>query len=178
MVERIKQIIEHYNLSPASFAEVIGINRSNLTHLFSGRNQPSLELAKKILHCYPAIKTEWLIMGVGDMFRNNEDKEFVMKIQNEKQTYSELPKPDLFSNSNSSKKETSLESSIASQNKNDEQIFDSREVENNLPSSVKETEKPIEKSPVQTPPPPSTDILVSKIVFFYSDKSFEVFEPK
>lgn len=72
MIERIKLIIEKLQLSQSQFAETIGINRSNLTHLFSGRNQPSLDLMKKILVAYPQIKTEWLIMGVGDMFTNEQ----------------------------------------------------------------------------------------------------------
>lgn len=97
MVERIKKILEFYNLSPASFAEQIGINRSNVTHLFSGRNQPSLELAKKILHAYPKIKTEWLIMGVGQMLRTEEDIELIIKAQNEKKQQKEAAEPDLFS---------------------------------------------------------------------------------
>lgn len=68
MVERIKQLIDTLQVSHTQFAETIGINRSNLTHLFSGRNQPSLDLMKKILVAYPQVKTEWLIMGVGEMF--------------------------------------------------------------------------------------------------------------
>lgn len=67
MVDRIKQIMEYKQLTPAVFAEQLEISRSNLTHLFSGRNQPSLALAKKILETYPDINTEWLIMGVGKM---------------------------------------------------------------------------------------------------------------
>jgi transcriptional regulator with XRE-family HTH domain len=171
MVERIKQIMEYYKLTPASFAEQIGINRSNLTHLFSGRNQPSLDLAKKILHYYPDIKTEWLIMGVGNMFRNNKEKELQIQSQNEKKQYVEESEADLFSNVPSTANNTTHgESHTAEKNKNDVQIYDSRETED---ESVPTVIKPIENESLLPHPP----IQVTKIVFFYSDNSFEVFHP-
>ena len=172
MVERIKQIIEYYELSPASFAEQIGINRSNLTHIFSGRNQPSLELAKKILHYYPDIKTEWLIMGVGNMFKNNEDKELQLQLQNERKKYEEHKEVDLFSPlpTLTEKKAIAGESRTAEKKENDVQISDSREVEKNERPIISE---PIEKEQLL----PYSTLQVVKIVFFYSDNSFEVFHP-
>jgi len=171
MVERIKQIMEYYQLTPAAFAEQIGINRSNLTHLFSGRNQPSLDLAKKILHCYPDIKTEWLIMGVGQMFRNNEEKEWELKIQNEKRLQRH-PEPELFDEPSTTNAIIG-ESPVVVEKNNNEQIFDSREVEKTItvtpPVSVKAPEKVNEL--------PYSDRTVIKIVFFYSDSSFEIFNP-
>ena len=174
MVERIKQIMEYYKLAPASFAEVIGINRSNLTHLFSGRNQPSLDLAKKILHCYPDIKTEWLIMGVGNMFRNNEEKELVVKIQNEKRLQAEISEPDLFSAASPVTNVISEELPVAEKKEISEPVFDSREVAKKVtPVIEKPVEKLIEKESTDFPP----SLSVKKIVFFYSDNSFEVFHP-
>ena len=70
MVERIKQVMEYKQMSPTAFADTIDINRSSLTHIFSGRNQPSLDVAKKILTAFPEISTEWLIMGIGDMVQS------------------------------------------------------------------------------------------------------------
>lgn len=160
MVDRIKQIMEYYELSPASFAEQIGINRSNLTHLFSGRNQPSLELAKKILNSYPNIKTEWLIMGVGEMFRGFEDKELEIKRLNEKKQQKELSEPDLFAifppNINTAPVQpTEIELIEVIKNENREEIKEEKRVEK------------IEREKTTT-----------KIVFFYSDNSFEIFHPE
>lgn len=73
MVDRIKQVMEYYEETPASFSEKLGVNRSNLTHLFSGRNQPSLDFAKKVLKAFPEVSTEWLIMGVGKMVRTPDE---------------------------------------------------------------------------------------------------------
>jgi DNA-binding XRE family transcriptional regulator len=179
MVERIKQILEYYTLSPAVFAEQIGINRSNLTHIFSGRNQPSLELAKKILLCFPAIKTEWLIMGVGQMFRDDEEKEFVEKIQKDKKLQAEHSKPDLFNSYASPTPHISVpEAVVPIPDEEEKQIFDSPAVEKpEIPTQI------IANQPVITEiEPPFTQPVLSseikQIVFFYSDKSFEVFHTK
>ena len=64
--------MEYAQLSTSSFADKINISRSSLTHIFSGRNQPSLDIAKKILSAFPEISTEWLIMGMGNMFQEVE----------------------------------------------------------------------------------------------------------
>ena len=61
--------MEYEQMSPTAFADKININRSSLTHIFSGRNQPSLDVAKKILIAFPEISTEWLIMGMGNMIQ-------------------------------------------------------------------------------------------------------------
>ena len=73
MIDRIKQVMEYYEETPAGFAEKIGVNRSNLTHVFTGRNQPSLDFAKKVLVAFPEVSTEWLIMGVGKMIKDPEE---------------------------------------------------------------------------------------------------------
>ena len=72
MIDRIKQVIEYSQLSSSAFADTIGISRSGLTHLLTGRNQPSLDVARKILAKFPDISTEWLIMGMGEMLRPDE----------------------------------------------------------------------------------------------------------
>lgn len=79
MVDRIKHVMEYYEETPASFAEKIGVNRSNLTHVFSGRNQPSLDFAKKVLTAFPEVSTEWLIMGVGKMIKDPDETPMVKK---------------------------------------------------------------------------------------------------
>ena len=72
MINRIKQVIDYSQLSSSAFADTIGISRSGLTHLLTGRNQPSLDVARKILAKFPDISTEWLIMGMGEMLRPDE----------------------------------------------------------------------------------------------------------
>jgi transcriptional regulator with XRE-family HTH domain len=51
------------NLSASAFADEIGVQRSGISHILSGRNKPSLELIQKVLAKYPKISADWLITG-------------------------------------------------------------------------------------------------------------------
>lgn len=73
MIERILEILKIKNLSPAQFADIIGVQRSSISHLISGRNKPSLEFIQKILKTFPEINTDWMISGKGPLM-NQEDK--------------------------------------------------------------------------------------------------------
>ncbi|MCF8378259.1 MAG: helix-turn-helix transcriptional regulator [Bacteroidales bacterium] len=63
MVNRIKQILEKKQLSPSQFADEIDVKRSNISHILSGRNKPSIDLILKILTSYPDINSDWLLFG-------------------------------------------------------------------------------------------------------------------
>jgi transcriptional regulator with XRE-family HTH domain len=63
MVERILEILKEKNLTPSQFADEIGIQRSGMSHLISGRNKPSLEFIMKVLTRFPDIKPEYLLYG-------------------------------------------------------------------------------------------------------------------
>lgn len=71
MIERILLILKTKNISPSQFADEINVQRSNISHIISGRNKPSLEFVKKILDRYKEINTEWLINGVGPMLKES-----------------------------------------------------------------------------------------------------------
>ncbi|MDO5664428.1 MAG: helix-turn-helix transcriptional regulator [Bacteroidia bacterium] len=73
MRERIKQIMENENLTPARFADKLQINRANISHILNGRNNPSLDIVSKILSEMPHINTEWLINGFGQMYKDEFD---------------------------------------------------------------------------------------------------------
>ena len=61
--DRIKLIIKANNETPSSFADTIGIKRSNLSHVLSGRNKPSLDFLSKIIISYPKVNASWLVTG-------------------------------------------------------------------------------------------------------------------
>lgn len=70
MRERILKLLEAKSISAARLADLIEINRSSMSHITSGRNKPSLDVVQKILRHFPEINSEWLILGVGEMFGN------------------------------------------------------------------------------------------------------------
>lgn len=63
MKDRILQIMEREGVSNAEFAEKIGISTSSLSHIFNGRNKPSLEVVMRIHKAYPEINLYWLLYG-------------------------------------------------------------------------------------------------------------------
>lgn len=69
MKNRIKKFLEMENISPSKFADEIGVQRSSISHILSGRNNPSLELIQKILTRFDYLNAEWLITGKGEMFK-------------------------------------------------------------------------------------------------------------
>lgn len=69
MVDRIKEIILKEGLTSGSFADLIGVQRSSMSHILNGRNNPSLDFIVKTLHHFPKINPEWLLTGVGSYNR-------------------------------------------------------------------------------------------------------------
>ena len=70
MVERILEIFKLKNLSPSQFADEIGVQRSNISHLISGRNKPSLEFIQKIMNRFPDVNPEYILSGFGNILRD------------------------------------------------------------------------------------------------------------
>lgn len=64
IVLRIKKVIENNELNAASFAEKIGVQRSGISHILSGRNKPSLEFLSKIQHKFEEVEYDWLLLGI------------------------------------------------------------------------------------------------------------------
>ena len=63
---RLQKILAFYSLSAAAFAEKMGIGRSSISHIISGRNKPSLEFVLHILDNFEEVEFEWLIYGKGN----------------------------------------------------------------------------------------------------------------
>jgi transcriptional regulator with XRE-family HTH domain len=72
MKDRILKFIQKEGISPAHFADEIGVQRSSVSHILSGRNNPSFDFIQKILQRYHSVNSEWLIMGVGEMYKKVE----------------------------------------------------------------------------------------------------------
>lgn len=71
MKDRILKVMEHEGLTPSKFAESIGIQRSAMSHIISGRNNPSLDVLIKILERFTYVDSDWLLFGKGEMMRDN-----------------------------------------------------------------------------------------------------------
>jgi transcriptional regulator with XRE-family HTH domain len=70
MVNEIKALLEDKKLSASEFADMIGVQRSSVSHVLSQRNKPSLDFVRKILAAFPELNAEWLITGKGTISKS------------------------------------------------------------------------------------------------------------
>lgn len=59
----INEIMEVYNLNASEFAEKIGVQRSNISHILSGRNKPSLDFLIKLKSEFEELRWDYLLLG-------------------------------------------------------------------------------------------------------------------
>jgi len=98
-IKRLEKILDYYSLTASTFADQIGVQRSSLSHLLSGRNKPSLDFVMKVVEVFPEVDLYWILNGKGNFPKQNdwEEKQVSTPIP-EKQT--EIKKEeslDLFS---------------------------------------------------------------------------------
>ena len=72
--KRIQKIMNYYALSASGFADLMGVGRSSISHILSGRNKPSLDFVMKIVDAYAEVDLKWLLYGKGT-FPISETKE-------------------------------------------------------------------------------------------------------
>ena len=84
MVDRIKKLIEKQNLTATQFAGEIGVQRSAVSHLLSGRNKPSLDFMLKIKNRFSDVSLNWLLLGSGKMMEAGQKDETVAEDVQEK----------------------------------------------------------------------------------------------
>ena len=132
--ERLQMIMRMNNMNASQFADKIGVQRSSISHIISGRNKPSLDFLQKTLEHFPRVNADWLITG---KVKSNEPSLEVTKVNN----------------------------SIKTEGQPTERI----EVKTgDIDSSGNQSTKSEDK---ETP-------VLEKIVWFYSDGSYRVFENK
>lgn len=97
--KRLQKVIDYYGESASSFAEKIGVQRSSISHILSGRNKPSLDFVLKVLSSFPEVELYWLMNGKGTFPSDaNDDKSSLTHYSDE------LPKANLTQISNTNDK--------------------------------------------------------------------------
>ena len=106
-IKRLQEVIEFYNESASSFAEKIGVQRSSISHILSGRNKPSLDFVMKVLSSFPEVELYWLLNGKGQ-FPASEKKEeipVVKKVETKQTSMPLVSEIEKVSNQTSNKKQ-------------------------------------------------------------------------
>lgn len=70
MNTRLKQFLAAENISQSQFADTIKVVRASVSHVLSGRNNPSYEFMRAIMLSYPQLNMEWLMLGKGKMYKD------------------------------------------------------------------------------------------------------------
>ncbi|MDR2388808.1 MAG: helix-turn-helix transcriptional regulator [Tannerellaceae bacterium] len=156
MKDRILQIMHREGLTPAKFAEVIEVQRSTISHIAKARNEPSLDVIKKILEKYPYVDRDWLLFGTGSMVRSK--------------TASKTIQPDLFADNipiNTPPQTPIIPPRKTTPPENRREIEVEKPQKNN---------RPLVQEPVVIKKVESRN--VSKIMIFYSDNTYETFIPE
>ena len=74
-IKRLEILLEYYAISASVFADKLGVQRSGLSHLMSGRNKPSLDFVMKITENFPEVDLYWLLNGSGDFPKKEGTKD-------------------------------------------------------------------------------------------------------
>ena len=157
--DKIEKIMEKEQMNSLQFASEIGIQGSTLSHILNERNKPSLDVLKKILNRFRTISSDWLILDVGSMYRQ------------EKQSQA----PTLF---DSIDENSSMSSSLEFKTPQIKptQTANIQPKESFLSESPKQIE--MENSPEVKISSNSTNKSVAKIIVYYNDNTFQEFESK
>ena len=75
MIERIKTIIAHYDLSIRAFAIKCGLKDNTLTNQLNGVRELSLATVNAILSTFEDVSSEWLLRGKGTMLLSDVEHE-------------------------------------------------------------------------------------------------------
>lgn len=150
MKERIEQIMEREQMVASTFAESIGIQRSTLAHILSGRNNPSLDVIMKIHQHFKYINLEWLIYGTGPMTDQNEQ--------------SNDPYLHFDSSSEPNAHGLTLDLNSSEEDEKDSEANNMNKSQTHEIERIKYIEKPQRK--------------ITEIRIFYDDNTFENFKPE
>ncbi len=168
--DRITKVIEYSEMSPAEFAEEIGVQRSSISHIISGRNKPSLDFITKIKSKFPDIEWNWLITGSGEMLiKEDAASPSEPEVSKPEEKPAKKSLPDLFSLINDEQfgytetedkvqKNTARESDIPAPIPMQNKTAHSQPLENILNTQDNQNKK------------------IRRIVFFYDDGTFETYE--
>jgi plasmid maintenance system antidote protein VapI len=157
-------------LNNSKFASILGIQRSNITHIIDGRNKPSLSFIEKLITKFPRINVEWLITGNGEMYKQNKTPE-------QKSVQKRNDSPTLFP----------VVTNVTSEDKPAIQVEKetAKIPEINVPPPPPQytEETKVQNSKQQTPPKPdSTENIAEEeiecVLIFHSDKTFQYYKPK
>jgi predicted transcriptional regulator len=71
MKDRIKKFIDYKGISAGELADLLEVQRSNISHILNGRNKPGAVFIERFLLSFPEINARWLLTGKGTMMNES-----------------------------------------------------------------------------------------------------------
>ena len=164
MRTRLQQLIEKENISPARFAEIVGVQRSSVSHILSGRNNPGLDFIQKILSAFPNVSSDWLITGKGNVYRHPSIKETTLEQTNTRTA----ALSDLFS---TVKDESQADYGLSAPKMPIAPSVSAPEKASSPITEIKDNPKPLLHTEADNKE-------IERIVVFYSDRTFKEYKPE
>jgi transcriptional regulator with XRE-family HTH domain len=152
-IKRLEIILDYYSLNASSFADKIGVQRSSLSHLLSGRNKPSLDFILKIMDVFSEVDLYWLLNGKGTFPKS--------ELENETKIVTSTPIVNHPIEETKKEKQADLFSENFSSPKN--------QMEENIPNPFLNT---------KITPTQKTEGEIDRIVIFYSNGTFKTYSPE
>jgi len=156
--EKIELLIKRKQLSASQFADKLGIPRSSISHILSGRNKPSLDVVQKILRVFPEISAEDLLFedrSLGASILSSTPKETIP-----------LASPSLFDAIEPAPSESPVNI-----------LPEPTIVQSNL-RRPKETTTSTRTEPIMNPAKPERlEKTIERVLIFYSDGTFSESRP-
>lgn len=167
MKDRITQFLASESISPAEFADKIGVQRSSVSHVLNGRNYPSASFIQKMLGTYKTVNPRWLLLGEGSIYDTKS---------------SPIREPSLFQFPDETEVPKTSKESVKTA---DHSV---KEITNQLSDSMVDKQRSSATSnptPELNPVQSFSDLVtlsvdnkeVERIVLFYKDKTFAAYTP-
>ncbi len=194
MEDRLLKLLDTEQLSSSKFADAIGVQRSSVSHILTGRNKPSFDFLQKTLKAFPMLNSDWLILGEGEMYEGEQSPG----------GGSLFDQPDVpgsasgpaISHAGEAQTEQSVSATdsgahISAPGGDDTENSESRTVQQQMGQTPSDASAAQQHSGQNTPPgPPDTGIQaepspgsitgagkkVRRVILFYDDNSFDAYE--
>ena len=168
--ERIEMLISTRGMTNATFAEKVGVQPSNISHVLSGRNKASLDLVMKILSSFKEVRTEWLLHGRGSMTRD-----YPLFKMEEMEPPGKSPGVAENNSHESGQLHTEKDTEEPSEVKKEEKP--SEVAENKMDRRAEKVIEKTDQKIANKNPHEKSDRKIERIVIFYEDRSFTEYFP-
>ena len=189
MNRRFQTILDLENLSPAQLADRLGVQRSGISHILSGRNKPSFELLQRVVQSFPEISAEWLITGNGKPLKEQNQAATSGATSSAANSRSSGTTPSISPSTTSGSNNSSTSGTISGTTPPFEGLFNSSEAatEPQIPAQTSDIEgiedeisdfQPLQSSIFDANPANDREKrALKRVILIYNDNTFEELLP-